>query len=188
MINKVYIFLGFLLFLGGLVLILFSLNVNNKLKKQIVVSNQEFEVSNDSLIDDETKIEIKIPVDSLIHPEFLNETTNSSQQTKNTEIQDELENSSIINITEKITLTKDSALNDKVKDLEKNYLVVLGSFKVEQNAINLVEELKENGFELSFIYKADEAFTCAVVNCFASRKQANEFLINSKLDGWVKKK
>ena len=188
MINKVYIFLGFLLFLGGLVLILFSLNEDNELKKQIVVSSEESIVSVDSLIQIETKIEVNIPVDSLIHPEFLNETTNSSQQTKNTEIQDELENSSIINITEKITLTKDSALNDKVKNLEKNYLVVLGSFKVEQNAINLVEELKENGFELSFIYKADEAFTCAVVNCFASRKQANEFLINSKLDGWVKKK
>ena len=69
MINKVYIFLGALLFIGGIVLIFFSINVDNELKKQIVVSNQEFEVSNDSLVDPETRIEFKTPVDSLIQPE-----------------------------------------------------------------------------------------------------------------------
>ena len=186
MINKVYIFLGALLIIGGIVLIFFSINIDNKLKKQIVVSNQEFEVSNDSLVDPETKIEFKTPVDSLIQPESIDKPISSIEIKKEAEIQEELENSS--NITKKITLKKDSILNENFKDLDKKYLVVVGSFKVEQNAINLVEELKAIGFELSFIYKADENFTCAVVNCFASRKQANEFLINSKLEGWVKKK
>ena len=186
LINKVYIFLGAILFIGGIVLIFFSINVDNELKKQIVVSNQEFEVSNDSLVDPETKIEIKTPVDSLIQTESIDKPTSSIELKKEAEIQEELENSS--NITKKITLKKDSILNENFQDLDKKYLVVVGSFKVEQNAINLVEELKAIGFELSFIYKADENFTCAVVNCFASRKQANEFLINSKLEGWVKKK
>lgn len=186
MINKVYIFLGALLIIGGIVLIFFSINIDNELKKQIVVSNQEFEVSNDSLVDPETKIEFKTPVDSLIQPESIDKPTSSIELKKEAEIQEELENSS--NITKKITLKKDSILNENFQDLDKKYLVVVGSFKVEQNAINLVEELKAIGFELSFIYKADENFTCAVVNCFASRKQANEFLINSKLEGWVKKK
>ena len=174
MINKVYIFLGALLIIGGIVLIFFSINIDNKLKKQIVVSNQEFEVSNDSLVDPETKIEFKTPVDSLIQPESIDKPISSIEINKEAEIQEELENS--------------SNLNENFQVLDKKYLVVVGSFKVEQNAINLVEELKAIGFELSFIYKADENFTCAVVNCFASRKQANEFLINSKLEGWVKKK
>ncbi len=188
MINKVYIFLGAILFIGGIVLIFFSINVDNKLKKKIVVSNQEFEVSNDSLIDDETRIEIKTSVDSLIQPESTEKPTGSIELKKEVEIQEELENSSFTNVVENVTLTIDSTFNDDFQELDKKYLVVVGSFKVEQNAINLVEDLKKNGFELSFIYKADENFTCAVVNCFASRKQANEFLISSELEGWVKKK
>ena len=156
--NKVYILLGLIFCLSGLVLIFLSKKDFTISSKQIVENTQDT-IIKDAFRQPETIIEVSIPIDSTL--------TNKKE-----------DSTLVLN------------LNDGELDLnlEYNYLVVVGSFKVEENAIKLVEELKIMGFNSSFIYEDDNNYTYAVIDSYTSRSDAKKSLIISKLDGWVKKK
>ena len=95
---------------------------------------------------------------------------------------------SIIINKEESPLVLNQTIEEHEINPENKYLVVVGSFKINENANKLVEELIVKGFKASFVYKANNNFSYAVIDSYSSRKAAKKSLISSELDGWVKKK
>ena len=121
--------------------------------------------------------------DSLVSDTNINETVSAEVQQLEQQISEiQIEDSNSVNSLDSIVILN---IPDST-NLVKNYIVVLGTFKIINNANNLISELNNKGWVDSYIYKKGE-FNYVVLNSFYSRKEANQALSDSKLDGWVKK-
>ena len=155
--NKIYILLGLIFCFSGLVLILLSKN-DFIFSNLDVVKNSQDTLKKDTILIEEAIVETFVSLDSILNNNY-----------------------------EDSTLVLNNTIEENILNTEFKYLVIVGSFKVKENATKLVEELKIMGFNSSCIYEANN-FTYAVIDSYSSREAAKESLINSKLDGWVKKK
>lgn len=67
-----------------------------------------------------------------------------------------------------------------------NYLVVVGSFSKEKNAINLVKELKKEGYSNAGIFQNGN-LQSVKIGSYSTSKEAKAALQESGKDGWVKR-